>query len=363
MPQTHTLADEIKRWKAARRAATFTNRDFVSAVRTELASAGHPDIAFKRSWFDEDEPGYRLLVHVPVGTEMTIPLRAMDRYFDMRTRDELERNATEFAKALVNLKLAEGMLLRYARDVRRSANRAVAAARADGLDVLLDRVGFKPTYAYHLTWDKWRDAASHVLAEVTIRHTSFYFQPTTSTICVEEPADVEEELRDVLREQRTNQSRIVELDAAGADLTVDALTLDLLEAHGLDATEVLTQVWKEQCVNLKVEHRGNPLSLSLVSGDGRVSASLQLPGAHWNGEHLWFTDDRRDADHQHLLGNSLGDLMPHPVFSARPIVAVENRHIDHISFDLSDKLLFNADTGRLWRDQAVEDGGARLRAA
>ena len=353
MHHHESLADEISRWKQARRAATFTNRDFVDAVRAELAAAGRPDIAFERAWFDEDTPGYRLLVHAPIGTELTIPLRVMECYFDMRTPYDLKRNAMEFAKALVNLKLAEAMLLKYARDIRRAANAVVAAARADGLDVLLQKVGFKPTFAYHLTWENWKDAAHHVLAEVTMCHTSFYLRPTTSTTWVEEPPQVEEELRSILEDQRTRQDRVIELEAQRADLVVDAITLDLLEAHGLDAIEVLTQVWNEQCVNLRVDYLGSASTLSLVTGDGKVTASARLLNGNWNGEVFWFEGPERDADHWHLVGKSLGDLFPHPVFTARPIVSVESRQLDLISFDLSDKLLFDADTGKLWREERL----------
>lgn len=363
MLHDYNLADEIKRWKATRRAATFTNRDFVAAVRTELASAGHADIPFERSWFDEDTPGERLLVHVPVGTEFTVPLRVLDRHFDMTTAEDLKRNAAEFAMALINLRLAETMLLRYAREVRKAANKAVADARAEGLDILLEAVGFKPTYAYHLNWKSWKDAAAHVLAAVTIRQTSFFLRPESRTFWVEEPQDVATEMRDVTDDQRSRQMRRAELDRVGADLVVDAVTLDLLNCHGLDASEVLTAVWKSQCVNLKVQYRGSEADMSLVTGDGDVRASIALPEGHWNGEHLWFSGDESSVDHQHLVGGTLGDLLPHPAFTNRPVVGIKKHCGEQFSFDLSDKLLFDGDTGRLWRDETVRDGLEARRAA
>ena len=332
---------------------TFPNRDFVAMVRAELAAAGRPDIMIERNWIDENQPGYAFLLHVPVGTELTVPLMAMDGFFDTRTNEDRKSYAVEFAKALINLKSAEAMLTKYARDVRRAANAAVAAARADGLDILLDRVGFKPTYACHLTYEAWRDAALHVLAEVTIRHTSFYLRPTTSILWVEEPAEVEKELQDIVEEQRELQYRMAELDAGGYDLVVDQITLDLLEAHGFDTVETLTRVWKEQCVNLKAEHAGHDVSLSLISFGGVTTASIQLQDAIWNGEHLWFLGDEHMKDHKHLIGKSVGDLVRHPVFASRPIVNVFNRHTDHVVFDLSQKVMFDADTGRLWREERL----------
>ncbi len=333
--------------------STFSDREFIAMTRAELSLMGRQDVAIERSWIDEDEPGYPFLLHVPVGSELTVPLKAMDGFFHTRTDEDRKWYAVEFAKALVNLKSAEAMLLKYARDVRRAANAAVAAARADGLDILLDRVSFKPTYAYHLTDKAWKDAALHVLAAVTIRHTSFYLRPTTSNLWVEEPADVVKEMENILDEQRTRQARLAEMDALGADLIVDQITLDLLAAHGLDAGEVLERVWKKQCVNLKVQHNGKDVSLSLISSDGVTTASLMLEDAIWNGEHLWFTGDEHTKDHKHLIGKSVGDLVRHPVFASRPIVDVVHRHADHVVFDLSDKVMFDADTGRLWREERL----------
>ena len=307
---------------------------------------------------DEDEPGYPFLMRVPVGTALTVPLKAMNSFFDAASDDDLRWHAREFATALINLKSAERMLEKYARDVRTAANAAIAAARADGLDLLLEDIGFKPCYAYHLTGKSWKDAAYHVLAAVKVRHTSFYLRPTTSELWLEEPADIAKELADILTEQRERQDRIAELDALGADLIVDQLTLDLLAAHGIDADETLCAVWKKQCVNLKVDHLGRETSLSLISSEGFVTASILLEDAIWNGEHLWFTGDEHMKDHKHLIDQSAGDLVRHPVFASRPIVDVFRHHADHVVFDLSEKSLFDADTGRIWPLRAAANDRA-----
>jgi hypothetical protein len=115
----------------------------------------------------------------------------------------------------------------------------------------------------------------------------------------------------------------------------------------------LEQVWKTQCVNLKVQHLGRETSLSLISSRGCVTASIGLNEAYWNGEYLWFQGEESTKSHVDLVGRSLGDLVSHPTFASRPIVGVENRRIDHIVFDLSEKMLFDADTGRIWRDPSA----------
>lgn len=333
---------------------TFTNREFVAMVRRELAAAGRTDVTIERGWIDEDEPGYSFLLHVPVGPELTVPLRAKELLVDARSVEDKTRHAREFAKALINLRSAEATLTKYARDVRRSANAVIKHARSEGLDVLVDRIGFKPTYAFHLTLTSWKEAALNVLAEVTIRHTSFFLRPKTSVIHVEEPDDVAREIGDLFKEQRERQSRVAELDAQGYDLLVDGVTLDLLKAHGLDAGETLKRVWKEQCVNLRVRYGDRDVHLSLISSDGIATASIDLPGeGFWNGEHMWLWGEQHHKDHKGLIGKSLGDLVTHPAFTSRPIVDIFHRHADHFVFDLSGKFMFDADTGRIWREERL----------
>lgn len=331
----------------------FTNRQFVTLVRAELAAMERRDVAVERNWIEEDEPGYPFLLLVPVGNELIVPLKAMDGFFHTRTDEDRSRHAREFAKAMVNLKSAEKMLEKYARDVRRAANTAVAAAREDGLDILVEKVGFKPSYACHLTNPSWKEAALHILAAVTIRHTSLDLRPETSELWVEKPTDVATELVNILESQRERQARILELDELGADLVVDQITLDLLEAHGLNATEILRGALKQRHTNLKVQHLGKEVSLTITNCQGAVTASIMLEDAFWNGETFWLVGDEQANDHAGLVGKSLDDLVRHPVFTARPIATVEHRGIEQFTFNLSDKLMFDADTGRIWREERL----------
>ena len=330
----------------------FTYRQFVAMIRNALDEAGHAEIPVSRQWIDEDTPGYPCLIHVPVGAALTVPLKPLDYFFDAKDNEELAWHAGEFAKALINLTRAERMLEKYARDVRTAAITAIVAARSNGLDVLLDGVGFKPTYAHHLTGSNWKDAALHILASVKVRHTEFHLRARVSTMWVEEPAEVAQELADLMEEQRERQDRLKELDALGADLIVDPITLDLLAAHGIDAEDALRQVWKNQHVGFKVNHLGHDTTLSLLSSEGRVTASIALYDAIWNGEHLWLTRDRA-SDYGDFVGKSLGNLVPHPVFKSRRVVAADKRQIYHFMFDLSEKVFFDGDTGRIWREERL----------
>lgn len=334
----------------------ITDREFTALVRARLVALGHADVSIDRQWVSHDTDEHPFLLNVPVGPEHVVPLKPQNGSL-ARDGANLDMHVEYFAKALVNLRKAEGRLLKYAQDVQREARTQVAAARALGLDLQLEGVGFKPTYAAHLSGRDWKDAAQHVLAEVTVRNTSFFLQPETTLLLVEEPEDVAAEMRDLMADQRERQARLAEMERLGADLEVDGITLDLLAAHGVDAVEVLRQVWRAQCVKLEVQHLGRMANLSLVSFDGRTTATLILDNAVWNGEHLWFTHDESKADHRNLLGKTLAGLVDHPAIASRTVVMVyprpEHGGPEMISLDLSDKLLFDADTGRIWSQERL----------
>ncbi|MDE1918565.1 MAG: hypothetical protein KGJ57_21195 [Sphingomonadales bacterium] len=329
-----------------------SNREFITMIRSALDEAGHPDIMIARQWIVEDETGYS--IHVPVGAALSVPLRPRSDFHDKPSFEDLKRNARDFALALVNLKRAKKMLEKYARDVRVAAVAEITAAQAEGLDLLIDGVGFKSTRAYHLTDKNWKEAAHHILASVRIRHTSCHLQPEVSSFPVEEPADVAKELAGVIQEQRERQDWMAQLEALGADLIVDQITLDLLAACGLNAEEMLRNVWKAQWVTVKFGDHGGQTWLSLVSSEGNVTARGDLGDCFWSGRSLEIAGDALGTDADRLVGMSLGDRVKHPVFTSRPIVSVERRLGTHsVSFDLSDKLMFDAETGRIWRNERL----------
>lgn len=329
-----------------------TNREFVALVRARLDAAGHRDIPIERSWIDEDTPGYPFLLNVPVGAELTVPLRPVDGFIRITDPHAVEKHVEHFAKALVTLRQAERMLIKYAGEVRRAAAKVIASARADGLDVLLAGVTFKETYAWHLTGGSWKDAASHIIASVKVRHTSFYLRPEISSVYVEEPGQAAEELQSIIDDERERLARLAYLDGLGADLHVDAITLDLLRTHAVDVEQVLREAWKNQHVSIPVAIDGYETNLSLVTWDGRVEAGMQLPDAFWNGHQLWMTDGQA-KNAPDLTGKTLAGLVAHPALSSRRVVHID-RAPDGIEIpdvyhlDTSETFLFDADTGRIW---------------
>ena len=164
----------------------ITNRGVIALIRAKLDAEGHSDVAVSRQWIDEDTPGEPFLLNVPLGTELFVPLRAMEGFFNIQDQEDADWHASLFAQALVNLQKATKMLLTYAAKVKKEALAQVAAARADGLDIQFSGISFKSTYVRALSGMDWKEAAFGVLAEVSIRNTSFHLQPEVSSFCVEE---------------------------------------------------------------------------------------------------------------------------------------------------------------------------------
>jgi hypothetical protein len=266
---------------------------------------------------------------------------------------ERGRDAAFFAKALINLDAAENMLIEYASEIRRAAVAAVEAARANGLDIQLEKVGFRPVSAWQLTGGNWKQAAYHVMAAVTVRHTSAYLRQETTTFWVEEPGDVAKQMDDLVKEQRFRQIRVAQLEAVGADFLVDQITLDILEAHGLVAKEVLAGVTNIHSTALTVHHEGQDVRLSLINHLGKVTISMATEDAVWNGEYLWFLGDEEMKDHKHLIGKSLGHLLRHPAFASRLVADVVRSNVDLVIFEPSRRLFFDADSGRIWEDETL----------
>lgn len=328
----------------------FATRVFINQIRAALAAAGRHDVRVERRWIEKDDSGRSFVLRVPVGADAVVPLRSRNEAEDVDIAAGRGGHAADFAKALINLKAGEKMLVEYASDMRRSAIAAIEAARADGLDIQLETVGFRPVSASHLTGNDWQEAVDHVLAAVTVRHLGQLLRQEATTFWVEEAADVSAEIGKVIAEQRALQKRVAELEAAGADLVTDQITLDILAAHGLEAGEVLIGMRDMPSATVTVQHEGQELTLNLMNHQGAISIFMAMREAVWNGSYLWLLGDEEAKDHKHLVGKSLGNLVRHPVFASRTVAEVNRSHVDHIHFDLSDKSLFDADSGRFWRD-------------
>jgi len=326
-------------------------RKLFALVRAGLDSAGRQDIPFEQSWVNDEREGYLFTIDMPVGPDLVLPLVPLERMVEVVDHEQIERFATSLVRSAINMKRAEKMIGRYVNAVARAARREIEAARASGLDVLLERVGLKPTYSWHLAHSDWKEAAAHALAQVNIRNTSFYLRPEITSVIIEEPDDVAYELSQVFEDQRERQSQLQRLQELGADLEVDSVTVDLLRVHGFSITETLREVHRSQCVNLP-ESDGDPAGrLSITSSSGSANASLVLKDAIWNGSVLWFVDEVDRDWLRARVGGTLGERINHPVLASLEVAEIERLDTEHrpmIRFKAADQLLFDAETGRLW---------------
>ena len=322
----------------------LSSRQFIDQVRQRLTTKGHPDILLSRLWIEKELTDEPLALNVPVGPEHTVTLRSVKVDF-WNDPALLEHTIGHYADALINLRHAEQSILDYVEDVRRQALKAIAEARSEGLDLRLEGVGLRPVQAIHLSQDGWEDAASYIVAVIKVRHLSSALQYEVSELPADNPEVLREMLSDVKARHAENQSRLHEMDQSGYDLEIDALTYDLLKVHFDDVAALLNAVQKEDCINLDIDHDGRKCPMSISSFKGRVSVNLQLEDIFWNGEHLWYPKASLFEVQQ---GSVLGDRIAHPVFASRPILRIESGLHDLVSFDLSERLLFDAESGSLW---------------
>jgi hypothetical protein len=347
-------------------AETFTPyplRELFARVRAGLDAAGRQDIAFDLQWVNDERQGYPFTIDVPVGAEFVVPLKPLESM--LTETDGMGRFANALIRAMINIRRAEKVLVRYAEAIRGAAKREIAAAREAGLDLLLEKVNFKPTYAWHLTQRDWKNAASYILAQVDVRSTSFYLRPEITSVIVEEPEHMERELASVFEEHREYQGTLEAMRSRGADLIVDAITIDLLRVHGFDVAETLRRVWKRQCVNLPNAGDDDRIGLSIISSKGRVSSSISLGDAYWNGEQLWFHQAVDAEELRQAIGKCLPALSSHPSFAALKVARVEQSgdRPPLIYFQApGPDLLFDASTGRMWPDPEPASTGERIAA-
>lgn len=325
---------------------------FVERVRRQLDADGQHDIPISRQWIDQETPGYRFHLHVPIGAELLLSLKPLENLYRFSDPSVMERHVKDFASALLTLRKVERKLIKYSRDMRRAAADVITDARAQGLDLLLVDVGFKPTYASHLTYASLQDSLSHILAVVKVRQTSGCLRPELTEIVIEEPEDVIHELEEVIEEQRARQGRLAQLDAIGADLVVDAITLDLLRAHVPDVEEVLREAWRNEGVSVPVVLEGHDTWLRLMTINGTVESSLDLKDVFWSEGHVHLLGVNAENGLD-LVGKTLVGKVKHPVLSSYKVVHIDRSFTgsggsDGYQLDQSKSFLFNADTGRIW---------------
>jgi len=182
--------------------AQFHNeiQQIVEIVNTQLIDGGHQDLTIEAGDFQLEpssipNPASDLQLKFTLGPDLHVnvaPIYLLD------SPHQLESFANDLTKALVNLNQARKFLIRYHRSVRAAANRAVRSARGSGYRIKLVEVALKRTYAFHLTYTKWREAVSHVLATIDLEILRAKGEPDEHYLVIEEPQDVAHEVENVL---------------------------------------------------------------------------------------------------------------------------------------------------------------------
>lgn len=330
-------------------AAELPIRKVVALARAGLDAAGHTDIAIDETWLREEMDDIPFVLDVPISAEITLPIYPLDA-----PGGDLDRTAEGFAQhlieALPNLKRASRKLKSYHASVRREAVKEITAARASGLDLVIEAVRLRPICARYLTSSDWEAAAYEVVATVDVRCLSFFLRPDIHSVRVEDPVLIRDAMADLLHEQRRYQSELAALRKMGADLRIEQVTVDLLQHFGHDPVEVLRRVWRGQSANLTVTHKGEELNLAIISSHGRASASIVIEGSLWNGEFLWlpgpFPEDRRGQ----VPGLAMTELVDVEAFRSVTVLEVAPQPGTERAMLIpeSPTLLFDASTGRIW---------------
>lgn len=172
----------------------------IKRVNRKLDKMGRPDLHIARDNFgfqdlDDGESELQYIyLRFSVEAGLDVDITAIT---DSRSEDcWLADFARDLAGALPKLDQARKFLIRYQRSVRAAAKRAAKQMNTEAVRLDVVSVGFKPVYAFHLNYEGWRDAASHVLAQVNVRKTKIVVEDDYAI--VEEPEDVADELQNLI---------------------------------------------------------------------------------------------------------------------------------------------------------------------
>jgi hypothetical protein len=326
-------------------------RSLARRVTHLLQSSGNADVRFERRWMASGD-GDLISVQAPIGPELSISLRPRSQDSRMLTLEEIDCFAEDIAVALVTLKKAQKVVRRYAAQMRQAALATLDELNSQGLDMQLTRVGFMPLRARDLSLPDWRDSASRIVCCLDIRHAADWQGFETTTLTIDEPDEVDDEIRSLGIDVDSNQARCAALDAAGIDLVLDSISLDILASHDIDPVSALRALVNSNKAVMKHETNDPAIELYLDRSGEYVTIKILTAKAFWDGKMLVF--ETADASLSDLKpGCSLGALFPHPAFQARPIELSADIGKPIVTFALDRRVRFNAFEGKIWTEEAA----------
>ncbi|OYY66582.1 hypothetical protein [Sphingomonas sp. 28-62-11] len=329
----------------------------IAAVRAALDASGRSDINLERGWLTvtEGEDDYvEAVVLVPIGRNLSLPLKSLHR--NEAPAVVFQRFAEDLLKALPNVERARWSLRRYAADTRRAAEAAIADARAEGLDVSLERIELRPTYAWHMTDRSWKEAADHVLARVLVNGLNRDLNPDVIGFDVGQPGDVADELAGALNQQKEIQDKRDALGRQGASVAVDVVTLSILFEYDL-GFETISEVVRVGHKTVEVAMRdGSTGHLHIVSSEGKVICNFhsRAEGAwRWCMDRLEIAADPAWGVDETLVGRDVAELSGDKLFEGLTVASTRRGVGGVIALEIdAPTRLFNAETGQFLRRAA-----------
>lgn len=153
--------------------------------------------------------------------------------------------------------------------------------------------------------------------------------------------------------QKRLQVQASKLEKWNADLVLDTITLDILEAEGLDPVAVLKKVMQSEYGSAEFK-TASGAELGVATNAGFAYVVLAARDIVWSGREAWLVDDGTpimvtgdDSAKLDLApGKTLAGHVKHPAFVSRPIAGFgKEPHL--IDFDCDGAVLFDTHSATL----------------
>ena len=322
------------------------HRKFVDDIRQNLDELENADIMLRPSWLIERGSGDPFSREVPVGPALVVSLRPRHIQGKEAASELWFREANTFASALVTLKAGENTLVSYADEMRHAAIDEVRKAQADGLDIRLAGIGFKPAYAHTLDRTDREDALNYIIAEVKLEVTSYDLKREIVSLTLDEPEDVASAIQEHANVQRERQGREDELHECGADLEISDIGIDILRLAGRRPEEILADLYRRGAEDIVLE---GGIRIGVMQDTGLVEVSLETEEIYWNGKVLQLRKKREIDNAEDLPARPLSEQITDRVFAGRPVSHMTNHGGGDTAYYFDEtRFYFDASAMRIW---------------
>lgn len=298
-------------------------------VRARLEAAGHSATRFEDKWIRSElvaEGGTRQVVRVPIvhGWNLTLHPTGMTE----QAPDDVSVSsfAADVAAALPSIRREGRRLARRLGTIARVSHELSAATNAKGSMVRADLPAPVPIHAASLANYRGLEALRSVRIAQAVTGLDVELEAETRMVEVDRAEELAIALGSWLDEQPERHRRFLLSRAPGPHVQVDALTVELIEAGGLDPVEVMRRFTRTWQTHVDVVWNDQPRRIFLVSHGSLVESQMCFDeGRHhtyWHARVLAVENSRRKA-RAARPGASAASIVDHPAFRERTIVSVE----------------------------------------